>query len=66
MTIDRLRTDNSRRSLLTVAKRGKDVATTKRYIAPTKAVMDWLLEGGYDLDVLGRCVAAHLNELVYW
>ena len=25
-----------------------------------------LLEGGYDLDVLGRCVAAHLNELVPW
>jgi acetoin utilization deacetylase AcuC-like enzyme len=25
-----------------------------------------LLEGGYDLDVLGRCVAAHLNELVFW
>ena len=23
-----------------------------------------LLEGGYDLDVLGRCVAAHLHELV--
>jgi acetoin utilization deacetylase AcuC-like enzyme len=23
-----------------------------------------LLEGGYDLDVLGRCVAAHLGELV--
>jgi acetoin utilization deacetylase AcuC-like enzyme len=25
-----------------------------------------LLEGGYDLDVLGRCVAVHLNELVPW
>jgi acetoin utilization deacetylase AcuC-like enzyme len=25
-----------------------------------------MLEGGYDLDVLGRCVAAHLNELVPW
>jgi len=25
-----------------------------------------LLEGGYDLDVLGRCVAAHLGELVAW
>jgi acetoin utilization deacetylase AcuC-like enzyme len=25
-----------------------------------------LLEGGYDLDVLGRCVAAHLHELVAW
>jgi acetoin utilization deacetylase AcuC-like enzyme len=25
-----------------------------------------MLEGGYDLDVLGRCVAAHLNELVAW
>jgi acetoin utilization deacetylase AcuC-like enzyme len=25
-----------------------------------------LLEGGYDLDVLGRCVAAHLNELIAW
>jgi acetoin utilization deacetylase AcuC-like enzyme len=25
-----------------------------------------MLEGGYDLDVLGRCVAAHLAELVAW
>ena len=25
-----------------------------------------LLEGGYDLDVLARCVAAHLRELVVW
>ena len=25
-----------------------------------------MLEGGYDLDVLGRCVAAHLGELVAW
>ena len=25
-----------------------------------------LLEGGYDLDVLGRCVAAHLRELLEW
>jgi acetoin utilization deacetylase AcuC-like enzyme len=25
-----------------------------------------LLEGGYDLHVLGRCVAAHLGELVAW
>ena len=25
-----------------------------------------ILEGGYNLDVLGRCVAAHLGELVHW
>src|SRR2546428_7820410 len=25
-----------------------------------------LLEGGYDLDVLGRCVAAHLGEPLPW
>ena len=33
---------------------------------PARGRIVSLLEGGYDLDVLGRCVAAHLENLIKW